>query len=91
MGGTEVLMAKGKGQDTALHCGYFWFWPQTPHRYDDTFAFLVNECIKADVGGEFAIGGLFNIATQTVQDRIYERWDDLLPALISAVESLNEE
>ena len=36
-------------------------------------------------------GGLFNVARQEVQNKIYEKWEDLSPALKSTLESLHEE
>ncbi len=44
---------------------------------------LINKGIEMQIGGEFAIGGLFDsTSNKKVEDEIYEQWDNLaLPAL----------
>ena len=44
----------------------------------------------ANVGGEFGIGGLFNVARQEVQHYIYGRWKEFLPALKSTMKLLQD-
>ena len=38
-----------------------------------------------NLGGEFGIGGLFNVANSKIQDKIYEKWEKFSPALKSAL------
>ena len=89
VGGQELLTHKSQNGDIALHYGYFFF--ESFGRCDDSFVLLVKECILANVGGEFGIGGLFHVATKKVQNIIYKKWQKLLPALKLAIESLQEE
>ena len=91
-GGKELLMMKDADEDIALHCGFFdenprWNSPS----FNNVFALLVKESILANIGGEFGIGGLFNVARQHRQRIIYEEWDQFSPALKSALESLEQE
>ena len=58
---------------------------------NNSIAFLVKEFILSNIGGEFGIGGLFNVARQKIQDKIYQKWKTLSPALKSAIKSLQEE
>ena len=45
----------------------------------------------AEVSGEFAIGGLFNHPSRRLHNLIYAKWNELSPALKSAIESIEEE
>ena len=92
VGGRDMLTHEDDYGRTALHHGYFLSgYQQSTLLYDDAFAFLVKESILADVGQEFGIGGLFNVADEDVQKIIHDRWENLSPALISAFESLDEQ
>jgi hypothetical protein len=43
---------------------------------------LISKGIQYQIGGEFGIGGLFNLATDEVQDLIYKNWNEfVVPAL----------
>ena len=91
VGGPELLMDKNENEDIALHYGYFRPNPDTSYNYSDVFALVVKECILANIGGEFGIGGLFNVARQEVQSIIYQEWEEFSPALKSTMESLQED
>ena len=84
VGGHDLVMEKDQDGDIALYYGYFMGEGYCCHIGDDdngVFSFLMKECILANIGGEFGIGGLFNVARQEVQDNIYDNWEELLPAL----------
>ena len=99
VGGRDLLMQKNKRGYIALHHGYF----KVPDMMDissvnsptifsgESFPILVRESILAGVGGEFGIGGLFNVATPSVQEETYKNWDFVHPVLKSLVNSLQEE
>ena len=89
--GRELLMAKNEHGDIPLYLGFFdENYQYFPRRYNDTFTLWVKECILANIGGEFGIGGLFHVARQEIQNRIYDDWEELSPALNTAVESFQE-
>ena len=92
VGGKDLLVEKNKDGDIALHYGYFSdrFSSNNDH-FSDAFAFIIKQCILANIGGEFGIGGLFGCARQEVQNMIYEKWEQLSPALESTMMSLEEE
>ena len=91
VGGRELLMAKNKDVDIALHSAYFSKnWNRSLRHYSIKFATLIKDHILANIGGEFGIGGLFNVASEEVQNRIYKKWDQIIPALESIIESLQE-
>ena len=90
VGGKELLLVKkNKRYDILLfHCFFFnRFSSSRNNIFDDAFAFILKECILANIGGEFGIGGLFNYARQEIQDRIYEKWQQLSPVLYSLMMS----
>ena len=91
LGGRELLMMKNTYGDIALHTAYFSkYWNLSVAQFSTKFTLLVKEYISTNIGGEFGIGGLFNVARQEVQERIYEKWDEILPVLESITESLQE-
>ena len=90
VGGPELLLIKDKDGDITLHNAYFYNeWSFIPN--PGKFGLLVTESILANIGGEFGIGGLFNIARQEVQNRILKKWKELSPTLKSKFETLQEE
>ena len=91
VGGEELLRVKCYEQCTGLHCGYFCDYYRVSPQFDDSlFALLIREYITANIGGIFGIGGLF-FERKLVQDKIYERWEELSPVLKSVVESLQDQ
>ena len=99
IGGRELLMANDRNEQSALHI--FFTKRNSPgllsqfsnNHFEQniiTFTSLLKECIIAGIGGESGIGGLFNVTSQLVQHRIYEKWDQLLPVLVSITELLQE-
>ena len=91
IGGSELVMMEDKDGCTALHFGYFNKRRNDTPFYNESFQLMVKESILSNIGGEFGIGGLFNVSNQEVQNKIYERWEELSPALKSAVESLHDQ
>ena len=87
-----------KGGKELLSMVNTWFYTKFIHdnaNRDDVSTLFVRECILANVGGEFGIGGLFfNIESarqDEKQQQIYDNhWEELLPILESAVDSLQE-
>ena len=92
MGGKELLTKENEEGNTALHDYYFY---QQYHEsiFNDAFELLLKQSILAEVGGEFGIGGLFNLAThqQEIQSRIYEKWYEVSPVLKSVLASLQDQ
>ena len=77
MGGRELLNMENT-----------WFYSEflcSQYNHNDISILYVRECILADVGGEFGIGGLFNNV-----DSAREIWREVLPILESVVDSLQE-
>ena len=99
VGGPELLTVKDKNGNIALHHAYFYngfayYFYQNKFLnpdFNDKFASLVKESILANIGGEFGLGGLFNVAGQKVQQKIYEKWDKILPILNSTFETLEDQ
>ena len=92
VGGRELLMMKAHDGCDVLH--YALYYSQlysSNEKYYSAFKLLVKECILANIGGEFGIGGLFNVARQKTQNKIYEKWEKLSPSVKSAIVSLQEE
>ena len=88
VGGRELLMCENIEGDIALHYGYFRF--NHNASYNDSFAFMIKECIMANIGGEFGIGGLFHVARKKVRREIYRIWRQISPTLAEAIESLQQ-
>ena len=84
---STIAYGKNEKRDIALHSGYFDDSSNFSPEYNDIFLVLVGECILANIGRKFGIGGLFNVARQEVQDNIYDKWEELSPALKSSLES----
>ena len=89
VGGHELLMIRNLCGDIALH-DYFSSHLNFDEDSYDSFACLLKECILANVGGEFGIGGLFNTASDEVQDKIYKEWEQISPVLESTMISLQD-
>ena len=90
VGGRELLLIENHHGYNALHHGLFdWrVYSNNHEKYFRAFTLLFKEYIFANIGGEYGIGGLFNVANSKVQDKIYERWERFSPALKAAIESL---
>ena len=75
--GTEILFQENDIGDFAL---YEFFFQTDGEIFGDTFTFVLKEYISAQIGGEFAIGGLFD----TIQDgEIQKLFYNLIYLIIS--------
>ena len=87
IGGRELLLEKDNNGSYAL----FAFFEPLGCSNDGNkstcsfFSFIAKEYISANVGGEFAVGGLFNTATDYVQKAIYDKWNKYFPSLQTAI------
>ena len=81
IGGSELVAARNNHGETALHYAYFYY--SYHDGYDNAnFNLMMKESIKAHVGGEFGIGGLFDRKLNgIVQRKIYRELKDLAPLL----------
>ena len=87
-GGQKLLMMNDKNGNISLHHAFF---SDRVVRLNnnDAFILLIQESIAANVGGEFGMGGVFNIGNQQVQNTIYQNWNEFSPALKSAFEAMS--
>ena len=87
-GGCELLMNENKNGDILIH--HVYFGDSGRPSFNDRFALMIKECMLLNIGAEFGIGGLFNVAREEVQREIYAQWEEFSPALASAMESLQK-
>ena len=91
--GKELLLKKNHYGNYALFSFYvrYRFYGEIEEQTTfarDTFIFVIQEYIEEQVGGEFAIGGLFNSARDDVQNYIYGKWEKYSPSLQRAISEL---
>jgi len=88
IGGIKLVMETDDIERTALYSTYFGSFTIP---CNDIFELLVKTGIESKTGGEFEIGGLFNVAPSNVQEQIYKRWEDLAPSLENVLGSLKQQ
>lgn len=89
LGGRELIIEKDKSGKIPLHnhvCDAV-FCTGTTH---DIIRLLIDVGIEEQVGGEFSIGGIFNVAPDSLQFEIYEVWEDVIFPIIIENKSLME-
>ena len=59
-------------------------------KFNDIFVLVVKECISAQIGREFRIGGLFNIELKKWRKWIYRKWELFAPLLQLAIADLEK-
>ena len=92
VGGREILLQKNNDGFCALFASCFRCFTnfdcfQCFHEVN-AFIFLAKEYISTQIGGEFAIGGLFNTASEDTQNRIYRQWTHFSPSLEIVISGL---
>ena len=65
-------------RDKALHFGYFYS-SSSKDCCNKPSAPPTKEDVSANIGGEFGIGGIFNVARQHIANKIYEKWEEFSP------------
>ena len=81
--GTDILLQTDNNGHYALYDFFF-----QDDIFDETFTFVVKEYISAQIGGEFAIGGLFNNASDSLRNQIFDKWEKFSTSLATAISSL---
>ena len=95
VGGQKILTDTINNGWSVIHYGYFApYGGNRPFLNHDNryhgFDLVLKASILANVGGEFGIGGIFNLASEEVQDLIYNDWNDIIPSLQSIMRGLLE-
>ena len=91
IGGRAIVREKNNNGLHALH--YFYTHQDDEYHittFDEDFLLIVREGITAQIGGEFGIGGLFNVVqNDDVQREIYEKWQNFAPSLEIVMKTLH--
>ena len=85
-GGKELLLQRNKKGSYPL---YAYFEQKNSIDFGETFAFIVEVCISIKIGGEFGIGGMFNIVPHGLSDKIYDICKQFAPYLEKSLQNYN--
>lgn len=85
VGGEELLKAQNQDGQTAIYFGV------VSNLNIDACSHILGQGISIGIGGEYGIGGIFNMLSEQGQTRIYEKWHtNVAPALTSVISSIQD-
>ena len=88
IGGQAIVNERNNDGLHALHCFYTHRHHEEHITFGDAFMLILQAGITAEIGGEFGIGGLFNVLPSNddeVQKKVYDEWENLASSLEKVV------